>query len=167
RERFLLFAISLAAISSMQGGRAQEPRGKALYEKHCVACHGAAGRGDGAAAAFLVPRPRDFTTGKYKIRTTETGSVPTDDDLISSLRRGLYASAMPAWDRLPSDAEIADVAHYIKTLAPKFAEPPKSVTIGAAIPSSPESITRGRQVYDTLQCGKCHGSDGRGKDAVA
>jgi len=162
-----LFVIVAAAWLRPEPTRAQEPRGKAIYAKHCVECHGGTGKGDGPSSAFLVPRPRDFTTGKYKIRTTESGSVPTDDDLMSSIRRGLYASAMPAWDRLLSDAEIADVAHYIKTLAPKFAEPPKPVTIGAAIPSAPESITRGRQVYDTLQCGKCHGSDGRGKDAVA
>src|SRR5947207_2862819 len=78
--------------------RAQEPRGKAVYERYCVECHGGAGRGDGASAAFLVPRPRDFTIAKYKIRTTETGSVPTDDDLIASVKRGLYGTAMPGWD---------------------------------------------------------------------
>jgi len=167
RERFLLFAISLAAISSMQGGRAQESRGKALYEKHCVECHGAAGRGDGAAAAFLVPRPRDFTTGKYKIRTTETGSVPTDDDLIASVKRGLYGTAMPGWDRILSDGDIADLVQYIKTLSPQFASaPPRPAAVGAGVPSSPDSVARGLQVYEKLQCGKCHGTDGRGTGAV-
>jgi len=70
-------AISLMALAAgvgvaflaMPRARAQEPRGKAVYERHCVECHGPAGRGDGASAAFLAPRPRDFTTGKYKIRT--------------------------------------------------------------------------------------------------
>ena len=97
RERFLLFVIVGVAIFSVPGAGAQEPRGKAVYERHCVECHGTSGRGDGPSAAFLVPRPRDFTTGKYKIRTTETGSVPTDDDLIRSVRQGLYGTAMPAW----------------------------------------------------------------------
>lgn len=162
-----LLAIGVSAVCWMQAARAQELRGKAVYDKHCVECHGASGRGDGASASFLVPRPRDFTKAKYKIRTTETGSVPTDDDLTMSVKRGLYGSAMPAWDRILTDAEVADVVSYIKTLAPQFSQPPKPVTIGGGIPSSPESIARGRQAYDTLQCGKCHGSDGRGTGAVA
>ena len=115
----------------------------------------------------LTPRPRDFTSGKYKIRSTETGSVPTDDDLMQSVRQGLYGTAMPGWDRILSDDEIADVVAYIKALSPQFGTPPRPVTVGAGVPSSPESIARGQQVYDKLQCGKCHGSDGRGTGAVA
>ena len=53
--------------------------GKAVYEAHCIECHGRTGRGDGPAAAMLMPRPRDFTAGKYKLRSTETGSIPTVD----------------------------------------------------------------------------------------
>ena len=41
------------------------------------------GKGDGPAAHLLTPRPRDFTTGRYKIRSTETGSLPTDEDLAA------------------------------------------------------------------------------------
>jgi mono/diheme cytochrome c family protein len=115
----------------------------------------------------LTPHPRDFTSAKYKIRSTESGSVPTDEDLMQSVRQGLYGTAMPAWARILSDAEIADVVAYIKGLSPQFTTAPKPVTVGAGIPSSPESIARGQQAYDKLQCGKCHGSDGRGTGAVA
>ena len=146
---------------------AQQPRGKTLYDQHCAECHGADGKGDGPAAAYLVPHPRDFTTAKYKIRTTETGSVPSDDDLIQSIRQGLYGTAMPAWDRILSDADIRDVVGYLKSLSSQFSTPPKTVNAPAQVASSPESITRGRQAYEKLQCGKCHGSDGRGAGAVA
>jgi len=162
-----VWAIVVGMLSSTRALRAQEPRGKTVYEKHCVECHGASGRGDGASAAFLVPRPRDFTTAKYKIRSTETGTVPTDDDLIGTVKRGVYGTAMPGWDRILPDAEIADVVSYLKTLAPQFSQPPKPVTVGASIPSSPDSIARGQQAYDKLQCAKCHGTDGRGTGAVA
>jgi len=47
---------------------------RAVYESRCVECYGPAGRGDGPSAWYLMPRPRDFGTGKYKIRTTESGS---------------------------------------------------------------------------------------------
>ena len=52
-------------------------RGKQIYDAHCVECHGASGKGDGPSAAYLIPRPRDFTTGKYKIRSTESGTQLT------------------------------------------------------------------------------------------
>jgi len=94
-----------------------QPRGKAVYDAHCVECHGATGRGDGASAAYLVPRPRDFTTGKYKIRSTESGTMPSDDDLIASVRRGLYGTAMPGWDRILADGDITDVVQYVKSLS--------------------------------------------------
>src|SRR6476469_2127459 len=94
----------LVVIGALAGGRArlhaQPTNGKTLYDKHCAECHGLTGKGDGPAAGYLVPRPRDFTTGKYKLRTPETGNVPTDDDLIQSVRQGMYGTAMPAWDRI-------------------------------------------------------------------
>jgi cbb3-type cytochrome c oxidase subunit III len=144
-----------------------QPRGKAVYDAHCVECHGAEGKGDGPSASYLVPRPRDFTSGKYKIRTTESGTVPTDDDLITSVRQGLYGTAMPAWDRILPDTDITDVVQYVKSLSPRFATAPAAVTIGGGVASSPASVGRGQQVYEKLQCGKCHGSDGRGTGAVA
>ena len=144
-----------------------QPRGKAVYDAHCVECHGPTGKGDGPSASYLVPRPRDFTSGKYKIRSTETGTVPSDDDLIASVRRGLYGTAMPGWDRILPDSDITDVVQYIKTLSPQFAaQPPKPIAISAGVASSPASVARGQQAYDKLQCGKCHGSDGRGTGAV-
>jgi len=94
--------------------------------------------------------------------------MPSDDDLIGSVRRGLYGSAMPGWDRILADGDILDVVQYVKSLSPRFASnPPRPIVIGDGLPSSPASITRGRQAYDKLQCGKCHGSDGRGAGAAA
>jgi mono/diheme cytochrome c family protein len=147
--------------------QAQEPHGRVLYDKHCAECHGAEGKGDGPGAAYLAPRPRDFASGKYKIRSTETGSVPTDDDLIQSVRLGLHGTAMPGWDRILSDADIRAVVGYIKGLSPAFATPPQAVGAVVPVSSSPASIGRGHKAYDTLQCGKCHGTDGRGTGAVA
>ena len=171
--RYML-ACSLAAtmlVGVVWAARAEveaQPRGKAVYDAHCVECHGPAGKGDGPSASYLVPRPRDFTSGKYKIRSTESGAMPTDDDLIGSVRRGLYDTAMPGWDRILPDGDIAEVVHYLKTLSPRFAaQPPAPLAIGDGLPTSPASVARGRQVYDKLQCGKCHGSDGRGTGAVA
>jgi hypothetical protein len=68
----------------------------------------------------LKPRPRDFTTGGYKIRTTETGSVPTDDDLVRTVRQGLYGTAMPGWDRILSWASYYFIPPFFTTPPEEF-----------------------------------------------
>src|SRR5215831_12400409 len=74
-----------ARMLAQRAGAAPASRGKQVYDAHCVECHGADGKGDGPAAHLMIPRPRDFTKGRYKIRSTESGSLPTDDDLLRSV----------------------------------------------------------------------------------
>jgi cytochrome c oxidase cbb3-type subunit 2 len=115
----------------------------------------------------LNPRPRDFTAGKFKFRSTESGSIPTDGDLLGTIRNGLHATAMPDWKPFIGDDSLKAVVAYVKSFSARFrAEMPKSVRIGAAIPTSAASVAAGKKVYEKLQCGSCHGSDGAGKDAV-
>jgi mono/diheme cytochrome c family protein len=178
RVRVAVLALLGLLVSSAFGARmlaqrssapsAPPSRGKQVYDAHCVECHGADGKGDGPAAHLMIPRPRDFTRGRYKIRSTESGSVPTDDDLLRTVRQGLYASSMPAWQKLLPDDDIKLVVDYVKTLSPRFkAEQPIPVQASASVASSETSITRGAGVYEKLQCGKCHGTDGRGTGAAA
>lgn len=162
-------SIPLRAVQpSTSAAPAPSAPGRAVYDAHCVECHGSTGKGDGPAALTLMPRPRDFTSGRYKIRSTETGSLPTDADLVRSVKRGLPGSAMPGWDGILSDSDIGTVAQYIKSLSPRFAsEQPEPVEATARVEASPDSATRGAAVYASLQCGKCHGDDGRGTGAAA
>lgn len=158
----------LAASLGLKSTRAQASNGKAIYDAHCVECHGPNGNGDGPAAPVLSPRPRDLTAGRFKIRSTESGHLPTDDDLIRTVRDGLYGTSMAGWSGVLSDTEIRDVVAHLKTLTPRFAdENPVVVIPGEEIPRSPESIERGKQVYGTLQCRACHGTDGRGTGAIS
>ena len=46
------------------GTDAQRAAGKQLYLKFCSQCHGENGDGEGYAAPHLLPRPRNFTSGK-------------------------------------------------------------------------------------------------------
>src|SRR4051794_5857161 len=147
---------------------AQTIDGPALYQQRCAACHGKAGRGDGPFAGLLDPRPRDLTSGRYKFRSTETGSLPTDDDLAASITNGLHGTAMPSWKQFLSPEQVSALVSQVKTFSPRFgSEQPKAIAISAELPSSPQSVDAGRAVYEKLKCGACHGTDGRGAGAIA
>lgn len=87
-------------------------RGRGIYVKWCIGCHGEEGRGDGAAAAMLDPLPRDFQSGRFKFRSTPSGELPTQDDLVRTITRGLKGSSMPAFSLLP-ESERRDVSEYV------------------------------------------------------
>ena len=50
----------LLAGVGVSGARAED--GKPIFEKNCVMCHGASGKGDGPAGKMLKPPPGDFLT---------------------------------------------------------------------------------------------------------
>jgi mono/diheme cytochrome c family protein len=142
--------------------------GPALYQQRCAGCHGKTGHGDGPNAALLDPRPRDFTTGRFKFRSTETGSLPTDDDLTASITNGLHGTAMPSWKKFLSPEQVTALIAQVKTFSPRFAtEQPRAITMGAEPATSPEGVEAGRAVYEKLKCSACHGTDGRGAGAIA
>lgn len=90
------------------------PRG--LYRQHCVHCHGITGNGAGPTAAFLNPYPRNFLSGKYKWKSTKTGSPPTHDDLKRVLVNGVPGTAMPSFALLP-EKEVEALVQYVKYLS--------------------------------------------------
>lgn len=146
------------------GTDAQREEGKNLYSKYCSQCHGDAGDGNGVAAPHLSPLPRDFTTGKFKIRTTPSGALPTTDDLKRVIRRGMPYTSMPAWPDFTDD-QVASLAYHVKTFSPDFAKPdlaPAPVDLPKAPGYSKESAEAGRKVYEDTGCIACHGNLGRG-----
>ena len=134
-------AASPARVSRRRS-TAQAARQRRVRRSTAPSATARAGKGDGPRRATCVPRPRDFTAGRYKIRTTETGSVPTDDDLMRIGAQGpATARRCPAWETLLSDAEIRDVVSYIKTFSPRFA----TRAAAAGRRSAPASPTLARQ----------------------
>ena len=141
--------------------------GKQVYQKWCAGCHGDNGAGDGPGAKRMIPPPRDFTGGIYQIRSTPSGQLPTDADLMRSIDEGLGGTAMPGWKTRLSDRQRRDVLAYIKTFSSFFADTtqrPQPIKFGRA-PSggtSDAALKVGRQFYDSIGCRKCHGDQGRG-----
>lgn len=160
----VLTAAALLAFAAAPSVRSQEAPGEIAYLKYCSQCHGETGDGKGPAARFLKPAPRDFTAGKYKIRHTPTGMLPTDEDLAHAIRVGLPYTAMPGFETL-GEKTIADLVSYIKTFSADF-EDPEALGEPISIPKPPsltaEASARGREVYQETGCARCHGEEGRG-----
>lgn len=134
--------------------------GKVVYEKRCAGCHGVEGDGKGPAAERLDPRPRDFTSGIYKIRST-VNQVPSDQDLFRVISEGMPGTSMPAWNVLP-EKDRWNLVAYLKTFAPdRFKEAPQKGELPPEVKPSSESVKRGREMYEAIECNKCHGEAGR------
>ena len=168
----LLVAVAFAVCFSMQlrsvaveadEGGGNPLSGVQLYERRCAICHGLEGKGDGSAARYMDPRPRDFTTGVYKLRSTASGELPTDDDLLRSITRGIPGTAMPAWSGLTLEDRLK-LVQTLKNFSDEFtdAEPPELVATGQPRLMTDESVRRGLAVYEKMQFGVCHGPEGRG-----
>lgn len=164
-----------------------EPNGAALYAQHCARCHGSEGQGGGLASLFLDPPPRKFGEEKFMLGTTSTG-IPSDDDLVYIIKRGIPGSAMPSFDTL-SNEERMSLAQHIRRLtyaglyaklfkqAAKDEDPDpieihtrtaKQLVIGDKIELPPEldhptpaAIAHGKEIF-LKSCNACHGNEGRG-----
>jgi mono/diheme cytochrome c family protein len=157
-------ATSVRAEQSQSGTDEQREAGRALYMKDCSQCHGEKGDGEGIATPHLRPRPRDFTQGKFKVRTTPNGALPTHQDLVNIIRHGMPYTSMPAWTSL-SDQDVSNLAYFITTFSPDFSNPdkvPTTVPLPGAPASSAASIELGRKLYTDTGCARCHGTLGRG-----
>jgi mono/diheme cytochrome c family protein len=146
------------------GTEAQREAGKALYLKNCSQCHGEKGDGQGYATPHLLPQPRNFTTAKFKVRTTPNGALPSHQDLVNIIRRGMPYTSMPAWPTL-TDQEVENLAYFITTFSPDFSNKenvPQPIQLPSAPSATKESIELGKKLYVDTGCVKCHGNLGRG-----
>jgi len=137
--------------------------GRQLYYRYCWGCHGARGNGDGENAPYLNILPRNFVLGAFKCRSTPTGTLPLDSDLFSTLKRGINFSNMPNWSAL-TDQQRADLVAFIKTFSPRWKteKPGDAIQIPAEPALSVASIKHGGELFQKLECWKCHGQEGRG-----
>jgi len=166
--------------------------GRQLYAKQCAICHGASGRGEGAAAYLLYPKPRDFTLNEYRLISTQEMEA-TDQDLFQTITRGMPGSSMPSWEAL-SDEERWALVYYIRYLqrvgqspeAGGLSEPGAeaglpwetiqrllaksadvhSMDVPAESAVTAETLERGKAIY-AQACAACHGPEGTGAAQVS
>lgn len=148
--------------------QAQSPKGQEVYAKYCVQCHGETGAGDGYAADYVNPKPRNFTTGAFKFRSTQSGQLPLDSDLERVVRDGIPGTSMPAFAQI-GESSIKEVVAYIQPFYQHIIErdseegfyPPKVAEMGTPPKVNQGMVDHGREVYLESGCGDCHGYEGR------
>ena len=86
--------------------RGRPERGGALYYANCAECHGAAGDGNGPRAYFIFPKPRNFLD-------PATQQILNRPRLYNGIADGVIGKEMPAWSKVFSDQDIADVAEFV------------------------------------------------------
>ena len=186
-----LFAAPGAVFAGVPDGVKKDllEKGKKVYFKRCVWCHGVEGGGDGPSAERLYTRPRNFIQGTFKIRTTDSGELPMESDLIKTVKNGLQGSAMPAWGEFLAEDEIVAVVNFVKTLVQDrsfddtedeevnnvitgiaadngkgpLGDAPWAATTGPYHLGVPqEHIDAGKELFIKNKCMECHGGEGRG-----
>jgi mono/diheme cytochrome c family protein len=157
-------ATPIAAQETQVGSLHGNPQaGKQDYRRYCVGCHGPDGDGNGENAQWIEPRPRDFTAAVFKCRSTPTGTLPTDDDLYHSVSRGFVTSNMPSWLPLTQQMRV-DLVAYVKTFSSRWRTqgPGTPISVPPETPATAQSILHGRELFQKLECWKCHGPAGHG-----
>ena len=111
----------LAALVAVTAAASKSPpdstkvvAGAKLYSQYCAVCHGKTGRGDGAGAASLKPKPRNFREPKLL-------KCKTDEDLFKVISKGGPAlgmsSAMVGWGAILKEPQIRQVVAFVRSIA--------------------------------------------------
>ncbi|MFZ9887389.1 MAG: c-type cytochrome, partial [Myxococcota bacterium] len=109
------------ATAGTEGAAAATPgaaeEAASIFKTRCVICHGESGKGDGATAAALNPKPRDYTDAAWQASVT-------DEQLAKAIVEGGAAvgksALMPANPDLAGKPEVvAEIVKIIRGFAPK------------------------------------------------
>ena len=167
--RWMALALLFAAASALplRGLSAQDgdDLGEVTYVRWCAGCHGVDGTGNGDGAGYMLPRPRDFTQALYQIRTTASGNLPTDEDILNIIDRGMPGTTMPGWEELLSDDEREALVEYLKTFSRFFSpdEVPQPLDFSSPTRPNADVLAEGERLFrEVADCAACHGEGGRG-----
>ncbi len=100
-------------------------RGKALYARHCVACHAADGMGAGKGTGVTLSRKRAFMVMPAAIANPGFQKAATDRMIRQIISVGRESSGMPAWGRQLSQKDIEDLVAYVRVLGSQVPKRPE------------------------------------------
>ena len=115
--RALLLLAALVAVTAAASKSSPDPTkvaaGAKLYSQYCAVCHGKTGRGEGAAAASLKPKPRSFR-GPKQLKSK------TDEDLFKVISKGGPAlglsPTMVGWGAVLKEPQIRQLVAFVRSM---------------------------------------------------
>ncbi len=190
--RFVRFVLLMAAVGLLPGNTAEPvplpaasakpqvssalaAQGRHVFERHCVICHGRWGDGRGEMARGMIPKPRRFTAGVFKYRSTPSGFLPTDADLARTIRGGVAGTSMPVFAGVLSERDVDLVIEAVKTFSSKW-DHAENHAPALPLPSPPEWLEDASALKQhaaaaaplfLANCAPCHGFSGRGDGPAA
>jgi mono/diheme cytochrome c family protein len=96
-------------ITPAHSAEGQAAKGRPLYERYCLSCHGPEGRGDGPLGLHLNPPAANFHKPESRNKS--------DEALLKAIREGHSETAMASWKGELLDEELQDVLAYIRKLS--------------------------------------------------
>lgn len=81
-------------------------KGEKMYMANCATCHGSKGDGKGPRAYFINPKPRNFIDKNFRFAFNRPA-------IYTAVHDGRLGAEMPAWSKVLSDQEIADVSEFV------------------------------------------------------
>jgi len=106
----LLLALGPAVTWGAVQARGNPVKGQAIYEQHCLRCHGAQLDGKGPDSKDLIVRPADLTSPVSRAKT--------DWELLVTITNGALFTPMHSFRGKLSDEQILDVLGYVRSVAP-------------------------------------------------
>ena len=103
--------VAAGVVLSLSAASLLAQDAKALYEKNCVSCHGASGKGDGPAGKMLKPAPKDFAEALKGKADDQIGKVISGGGKENGL-----AASMPAYKAKFTEDQIKELVQYVKGL---------------------------------------------------
>jgi mono/diheme cytochrome c family protein len=138
-------------------------RGRILYASRCSTCHGTQGDAGSGAARLMSVRPRDLTSGVFRLRSTAANGLAAPQDVFRTLTVGIAPHGMPSVDYL-SESDRWALVLYVWTRSPllESGTQGEAIIVGEAPRRTPELVEQGRQLFTKWECTTCHGDRGRG-----
>jgi len=106
----ILGVIVFSSWAAAQSERGNPKSGQAIYEQHCLRCHGMAGDGNGPDAPFLIVPPANFQSARSRSKS--------DMELMNIIMHGVVFSPMHGWGGRLTEQQLWDVLNYIRTIVP-------------------------------------------------
>lgn len=131
---------------------------RTVFRLRCAPCHGDQGRGDGASAWHLRPKPGDFSLEAWQ---RETSDAHIERAIVEGGMAIGLSSVMPAHPDLYGKGGLVE----LRLLLRSFAEPKRTLVaerepLSEELPVERSLRVKARRVFEA-RCAPCHGLRGR------